>query len=206
ASTGSAERIHTLAWVKPYSSEYVPGPSAEDVLLVWAGLGGGGVVAQPADVFRLDAPAAASRTDLFPWLLAIAVCLLPFDIGARRIAVSLPNLLGMVSRREMTGRTITGRTLSAATLKQNQRISQLMQAKARGSSHPPPYTAGGTVLADAGRVGSRSAIGDSAETDADAPKTAGATAAELLRRRRKQSASGSTSSLAGGSTDASSAA
>lgn len=206
ASTGSAERIHTLAWVKPYSSEYVPGPGAEDALLAWASAGGGGVLAQPADAFRLDAPAAASRTELFPWLLAIAVCLLPFDIGMRRIAVSLPNLLGMVSRREMTGRTITGRTLSAATLKQNQRISQLMQAKARGSRHPQPYTAGRTVLADAGRVGSRSAIGDSAETDADSPKTAGATAAELLRRRRKQSASGSTSSLAGGSTDASSAA
>lgn len=184
----AADHIRTLAWVKPYSSEYVPGPSAEDALLAWASLGGGGVLNQPADAFRLDAPAAASRTDLFPWLLAIAACLLPFDIGVRRIAVSFRRLLGMVPRREMAART-----LSAATLEQGGRISQLMQAKARGSRTP-----GAAVLPQRRQVGVSASTGaratgsgagqaDSDTQEPDAPATAGATAAELLRRRRRQS-------------------
>lgn len=184
----AADHIRTLAWVKPYSSEYVPGPGAEDALLAWASLGGGGVLNQPADAFRLDAPAAASRTDLFPWLLAIAACLLPFDIGVRRIAVSFRRLLGMVPRREMAART-----LSAATLEQGGQIGQLMQAKARGSRTP-----GAAVLPQRRQVGVSASTGaratgsgagqaDSDTQEPDAPATAGATAAELLRRRRRQS-------------------
>ncbi len=181
--TEAADHIHTLTWVKPYSSEYVPGPSAEDALLAWATLGGGTVLNQPADAFRLDAPAAASRTDLFPWLLAIAACLLPFDIGVRRIAVSFRKVLGMTGRREM----------AAATLEQGGRISQLMQAKARGSRTPgaiaPPQRRQAGVSASTGTRATGSGAGE-ATTDSqvpDAPTTAGATAAELLRRRRKQS-------------------
>ncbi len=211
--TEAADYIHTLTWVKPYSSEYVPGPSAEDALLAWSTLGGGTVLNQPADAFRLDAPAAASRTDLFPWLLAIAACLLPFDIGVRRIAVSLRKVFGMAPRRD----------LAAATLEQGGRISRLMQAKARSPRGPaavvPPQRrqAGvpvspdavrtdsiradsiraDSIRADAAWAGARSAgsgageaTTDSQVPDAqvpDAPTTAGATAAELLRRRRKQS-------------------
>ena len=202
--TGAADHIRTLAWVKPYSSEYIPGPSAEDALLAWAELGGGGVLAQPADAFRLDAPAAATRTDLFPWLLAIAACLLPFDIGVRRIAVSFRKLLGVVPRREM----------AAATLEQGGRISQLMQAKARGSRAPGTVAlsqrriVGAPVSTDSVRTGPRPAdrADEIRDTQApDAPATAGATASELLRRRRRQSAdsstgAGSTGSPAGAST------
>jgi len=189
--TGAADHIRTLAWVKPYSSEYIPGPSAEDALLAWAELGGGGVLAQPADAFRLDAPAAATRTDLFPWLLAIAACLLPFDIGVRRIAVSFRKLLGVVPRREM----------AAATLEQGGRISQLMQAKARGSRAPGTVAlsqrriVGAPVSTDSVRTGPRPAdrADEIRDTQApDAPATAGATASELLRRRRRQSADSST--------------
>jgi len=201
--TGAADHIRTLAWVKPYSSEYIPGPSAEDALLAWAELGGGGVLAQPADAFRLDAPAAASRTDLFPWLLAIAACLLPFDIGVRRIAVSFRKLLGVVPRREM----------AAATLEQGGRISQLMQAKARGSRAPGTVAlsqrriVGAPVSTDSVRTGPRPAdrADEIRDTQApDAPATAGATASELLRRRRRQSADSSTGagSTGAGSTGA----
>lgn len=179
----AADHIRTLAWVKPYSAEYIPGPSAQDALLAWASLGGGEVLSQPADAFRLDAPAAASRTDLFPWLLAIAACLLPFDIGVRRIAVSFRKLLGMVPRPEIT----------AVTLEQGGRISQLMQAKARGSRLPgaavSPQRRRVGVSASTGSRATGSAAGQ-ADGDAqvpDVPTTAGATAAELLRRRRRQS-------------------
>lgn len=171
----AAEHIHTLAWVRPYSAEYIPGPSAEDALLAWAELGGGGVLSRPADAFRLDAPAAASRADLFPWLLAVAACLLPFDIGARRVAVSFRRLLGLAGRRPVV----------APTLERGGRIGRLMQAKARGSRAPgapvtPSRQPAGVSVSTGGQAGGET-------HPPDTPASAGATAAELLRRRRRQS-------------------
>ena len=183
AVTGTAFIDKTLAWVKPYSSEYAPGPAADDALLAWASFGGGGVLEQPADAFRLDAPVAASRSDLFPLLLALAAFLLPLDIGVRRIAVSFRKLLGMAPRRE----------LAPATLEQGGRIGQLMRAKTRGSQSPASASA--VLRRRSGPAPSPRATGGGSSEGGevqvpDTPITAGATASELLRRRRKQTGEG----------------
>jgi hypothetical protein len=188
----------TLTWVKPYSAEYMPSDASSgiDAMDAWAALGGGARLTSPAQAFELNAPVAASRTELFPWLMALAALLLPLDIGVRRIAVSFRKLMGF-GRHE----------LATATLERGGRMSQLMQAKMRS-----------TQLQDAERVSlfdrggaathlrqrpqglrprpgetAASAVSETEETEPETPTQASATASELLRRRRKGSADTSTS-------------
>jgi Putative glutamine amidotransferase/von Willebrand factor type A domain len=84
----------TISYVKPYSPEYAPTAGGEESLCGWSELGGGGLLSEPRQAFELTAPVAASRSDLFPLLLALAAILLPFDVGVRRASVSLRKLLG----------------------------------------------------------------------------------------------------------------
>ncbi|MCS7060610.1 MAG: VWA domain-containing protein [Anaerolineae bacterium] len=183
ATAGLDQRMRIdkmLAWAKPYSAEYLPTPGGEGALLRWAELGGGAVLTRPADAFRAGAPAAVSRTDLFPWLLAIAACLLPFDVGVRRIAVSFRKALGTAPRR------------AGSTLEQGRRMERLMHAKARSSeTWSAARSRSRSVGAPAAPPGSSNVqISGAPMQDRqppDAPTPAGATAAELLRRRRKRS-------------------
>jgi uncharacterized membrane protein len=183
SETARIER--TLAWVKPYSAEYSPADSGNDALDAWAALGGGARLNSPADAFALNVPVAASRTDLFPLLLALAALLLPFDIGVRRIAVSFRKLLGF-GRRE----------LAMATLERGGRMSQLMQAKSRGTTlqgtaslfdRSRPYT---RVRSDATSRVTPEAPVDTGAGEPEPSPQAGATASELLRRRRRANTDG----------------
>jgi uncharacterized membrane protein len=188
----------TLTWVKPYSAEYAPASAdASDALDAWAALGGGARLNAPAQAFELNAPVAASRSDLFPWLLALAAILLPFDIGVRRIAVSFRKLLGFGQPE-----------LATASLERGGRMSQLMQAKtraaaqrteapasslfARPGSNTRPRSPAAPVSADAWQPSPGDATAGvsiappTADAGAEPPTaTAGATASELLRRRRR---------------------
>ncbi|MCL5998262.1 MAG: VWA domain-containing protein [Chloroflexi bacterium] len=171
----------TLAWVKPYSAEYAPSTGGGDAMDAWAALGGGTQLANPAQAFELNVPVAASRTDLFPWLMALAALLLPFDIGVRRIAVSFRKLLGL-GRRE----------LAMASLERGGRMSQLMQAKTRGTQTQEPVSLfdrsprRGQPAPPWVQPGNPAVTEDSAqEQEPESPSQAGATASELLRRRRR---------------------
>jgi uncharacterized membrane protein len=193
-STATAsETVHierTLAWVKPYSAEYEPtNTHGSDSMDAWSALGGGARLNSPSQAFELNVPAAVSRTELFPWLMALAALLLPFDIGVRRIAVSFRKLLGF-------GRTDMART--SASIERGGRMSQLMQAKVRGSRVQEPVSLfdrpAGSITPRAGARSAGQTTGDvvpeqeRAEPEAtlsDAQAPAGATAAELLRRRRR---------------------
>jgi uncharacterized membrane protein len=84
----------TVAYVKPYSAEYSRfGQRAEDALRGLSELGGGVLLTEPSTAFTLSANIAAARVDLFPYLLALAALLLPFDIGVRRATIGLGKLL-----------------------------------------------------------------------------------------------------------------
>jgi uncharacterized membrane protein len=170
--TSHVER--TLTWVKPYSAEYAPNtPGGISALGEWATLGGGAVLAQPAQSFELNVPAAASRTDLFPLLLALAAILLPFDIGVRRIAVSFRKLLGL-GRRE----------LIPATLERGGRMSHLMQAKARSTQAQAPVSLFDQPPVHVAPRPTRMAQPDVSSQPSPHAQP-GSTAAELLRRRRR---------------------
>lgn len=185
ASITQTTRVErTLTWVKPYSAEYSPNaPGGADTLDAWATLGGGAPLTQPQQAFELNVPVAASRTSLFPWLLALAAILLPLDIGVRRIAVSFRKLLGF-GRRE----------LATATLERGGRMSQLIQAKARSTQVQTPVS-----LFDEQpptRARTRTPIepglptGPATQPNPEVPAPSSSTAAELLRRRRRPKGEG----------------
>jgi len=178
----------TLAWVKPYSAEYAPtNNNGADAMDAWAALGGGTRLNTPSQVFELNVPAAASRTELFPWLMALAAVLLPFDIGVRRIAVSFRKLLGF-------GRLEAAR--ATASIERGGRMGQLLQAKSRGSKVLGPVPLFDQPAGNANTHGrlrpqsqalSQGVMPEPLSPVTEPPTPAGATAAELLRRRRRAS-------------------
>ena len=167
----------TLAWVKPYSSEYAQNTGSDEALATWASLGGGAVLNSdaPTQAFELNAPTAASRTDLFPFLLLLAAILLPFDVGVRRITVSLRKLLGFQPR-----------LAPAVSMEQTGRMVQLMRAK--GRVKPEVMSAASRVQfeEDATPRPSASVMLGRHENDSPAPATTAAGTASALLKRKKQ--------------------
>ena len=129
-----------------------------------------------------DRPAAAARTDLFPILMLLATLLLPFDVAARRIVISLPGLLERLLARR---RALAPQMALANT----ERMGRLMAAKRKTvtSSEAP-------VEAPLGRASLRAELQRlreqpaqyAIEEGADAPPPPVNAAAELLRRRRER--------------------
>jgi hypothetical protein len=126
----------------------------------------------------LNAPAAASRTDLFPFLLALAALLLPFDVGVRRITVSLRKLFGFQPR-----------LAPALSMEQTTgRIGQLMRAKSRVRPEALSAQARVQFEEDAAPKPSAAMMLGKHEDDtaAQSASTAAGTASELLKRRKKK--------------------
>jgi uncharacterized membrane protein len=178
----------TVAWVKQYSSEYAQSAGSDEgisALKAWAQLGGGEILDVPAQAFVLYAPAAASRTDLFPFLLALAALLLPFDVGVRRITVSVSTLV-----RKLFG--FQPGLAPALSMEQSGLMGQLMRAK--GRVRPEALSAQARVQFEEDAAPKPSAavmLGQHEEDTApQAATTAAVTASELLKRRKKVRAEG----------------
>lgn len=88
ATVGSVGQ--TLGMVVPYSPEYRGVPSDNGLLGRLASLTGGRVLSldNPAASLEHNLPAARSTSDLWPLLLFLAILLLPFDVGVRRLAIT----------------------------------------------------------------------------------------------------------------------
>ncbi|MBW2255882.1 MAG: VWA domain-containing protein, partial [Deltaproteobacteria bacterium] len=73
--------------IQPYSPEYRPRGAGRGVLSEVGRLGGGGVVLDPAQVFRRPRVARHVPHPLWPLLLALAAFLLLADVASRRLAL-----------------------------------------------------------------------------------------------------------------------
>jgi hypothetical protein len=94
----------TLGLVVPYSPEYKGSVTDDGLLGRIATMTGGRTLAleNTAAAFEHNIDAVKSTTDLWPLLVLLAVLLLPFDIGVRRVSVSKVDILnawGDVRRR-----------------------------------------------------------------------------------------------------------
>ena len=79
----------TLGWALPYSPEYRDINPNPDLLVRLAALTGGKVAsANPAEVFNHDLKASRASRPIWPWLIALAAILLPFDVAARRLILT----------------------------------------------------------------------------------------------------------------------
>ena len=77
----------TTGWVMGYSPEYASLEGDPTYLSGLAELGNGIVLAEPAAAIAHDLRGTGVRRDLWPYLLGLAILLLPFDIAVRRLAL-----------------------------------------------------------------------------------------------------------------------
>jgi uncharacterized membrane protein len=68
-----------------YSPEYNNTNQDESFLKQVAATGGGSIILEPGEAFADNLPPLKGSVELWPWLLILAVCLLPLDIAARRL-------------------------------------------------------------------------------------------------------------------------
>ena len=109
----------TRGFVMTYSPEYRGTPVDPALLPDLAAIGQGRVLPldQPAEAFAHTLPPARGATDLWPWLLTLAVLLLPLDVGLRRIIfgrADLQQLWARLRERLPQGRTAPQPRVSSA--------------------------------------------------------------------------------------------
>ena len=82
----------TTGWVMGYSPEYAALEGDPAYLARLAELGGGVALGEPAQAFAHTLRGRGTTRDLWPYLLGLAVTLLPFDVGVRRLALGRRDL------------------------------------------------------------------------------------------------------------------
>ncbi len=197
----------TGGWVLGYSPEYRSLEGDDQLLNAMAELTGGRDLSTHFEqrdfqtVLTHDLPAATSSRPIWPWLLILAVLLLPVDIATRRIAINRADL------RRAYQATLGRIWQPAAPPARSERVARLFQAKARAATDLGDEVSGETLpSALAKRVDERSQVGADAlgdepdmkpsESEAEVDGPAGehheSLAARLLERRRRsdQDASG----------------
>jgi uncharacterized membrane protein/Mg-chelatase subunit ChlD len=109
---GATALGRTLGLVAPTPAEYrVLGPN-EALMAAIRAATGGSAVEDPASVWTHDLATTASFTDLWPWLLLLALLLWPLDIALRRVSIGRRELAD--GRRWVTDR-VRGRRVAART-------------------------------------------------------------------------------------------
>ncbi len=171
----------TTGWVMSYSPEYRQ--QGASVLPDLAGLTGGRSLADdPGAAFAHDLFAQASMTPIAPLLLLIALVLLPFDVGVRRLLITRADLV--------RAREAIRRRGAQAAQEPSAQFSSLMGAKARARAQTA-REAEGTPL-----PGSDAPPGDQPRYHTPAPqaqaspqaeiKQEGNIAGRLLQRRKER--------------------
>jgi Putative glutamine amidotransferase len=162
-------------YVQAYSPEYRAFGTDEAALRRLAAVGGGALLSDPAVVFVRDADQDVVRTytDLWPWLLMVAIGLLPFDVAVRRVVLSAADL-----RRAARRVAFWRKHAAARPTQRTERLSRLMAAKRRAPAPPPdrlevPGGTPGTSENDDEPVGSEAAgrPPDRLEVPGDTPGT-----------------------------------
>jgi hypothetical protein len=84
---GSPLEMTVSGLVVPYSPEYRDLQANDYLMTQLAQAGGGVATTNPSDAFGGSRPVVYRPTDLTQWLLALALILLPVDVGMRRLAI-----------------------------------------------------------------------------------------------------------------------
>jgi hypothetical protein len=80
-----------------YSPEYRTTGVNLTFLRSLAAAGGGSVITRPGDAWSSNLPPVEAQYDIAPWLLLLAILLLPVDIGVRRLVVSRRELASIAA-------------------------------------------------------------------------------------------------------------
>jgi uncharacterized membrane protein len=167
----------TTGWVKRYSAEYDIRETDDGLLQQIAEMTGGqNVAAVPQSVFTHDITTFTGSVPLWPWLLLVAMLLLPVDVALRRLLISQSDMrrFSAYVRQKFTG---DQETLSTPT----ERLSTLLQARDRARQQTTAPDSGNespsrTISALRERKQERGAVAadddDQRERPADRPRYA----------------------------------
>ncbi|GAB4504898.1 MAG: VWA domain-containing protein [Anaerolineales bacterium] len=131
----------TTGWTLSYSPEYRRLEPDPDLLLRLAALSGGTkfISLNPANVFSHDRAASRASRPAWPWLLALAALLLPFDVASRRLILTRQDFLRL--REALRIAFATRRRPAPVPLPTDARLDALCQAKERVRAETPPRPA-----------------------------------------------------------------
>jgi Ca-activated chloride channel family protein len=146
---GDDAASRTLGIVSPSAEEFRRLGVDEEALAAFAAAGDGRELPLDletvADVWTHDIEADAFPTPIWPWLLVLAILLVPIDVGVRRVALTRADLRrarGWVARRVGLGRpepeAVPG---LAELLAAKERSERRAERPARMTPEPPPVMA-----------------------------------------------------------------
>ncbi len=126
--------VETTGWTLSYSPEYRRLEPDPDLLLRLAALTNGAklISSHPAGVFSHDIGALHASHPAWPWLLALAALLLPFDVASRRLLLTRRDFLRLCDALRVR---IARR--KPAPLPADARLDALRQAKERARAAAP---------------------------------------------------------------------
>jgi uncharacterized membrane protein len=133
---GRADRVVT-GFVVPYSPEYLRFRSAPAVLREIAGTTGGRLLTGAeagAEVFLRDRKPKSTSRPVFDWFLLLLACLLPLDVGVRRVQLDWALIVGWFGLRKR--RAPAAETLEA--LLARKREIEFTRADAVEARRPEP--------------------------------------------------------------------
>jgi hypothetical protein len=180
----------TTGWVMSYSSEYDIQAEQLDAELFMSSLAsltdGRSLGEDPGGVFAHNLSAQATTTPIWPWLMLVALALLPFDIAVRRLVITRSDV-------QRAWQAVFGRARAAAE-GPSERLSTLMSAKERGRQRAEEAGEAAT-----GTIGALRARRDQArsETAAQAAPTAVQDRPRYPSRSAKRTPQASGSNIAG---------
>lgn len=130
---GGGKRVNATGFSLPYPAEYRTYRANTPLLERLAEITGGQKLGSPVEAFRPVPEAGRSISELWPLFVFLAALLLPFDVGVRRLALPLGEMLarawnGLRSRRQAQPST-TGAT-----------VERLQRAKERVTQRSAPVT------------------------------------------------------------------
>ncbi len=148
---GATALGRTLGLVAPTPAEYRLLGTNDPLLAAIRSATGGAAVQSPADVWVHDLRTTSRLTDLWPWLLVLALVLWPLDIALRRVSVGRRELADgrrwlaeRIARRRVAPRTAPVAGMLAARDRAGAagaRTAILREATERGSDASPSGTA-----------------------------------------------------------------
>jgi hypothetical protein len=119
----------TTGWVAAYSEEYAATGADPAYLARLAALGSGRVLEEPGAAFDHTLEARGERRDLWPALLALAACLLPFDVAVRRLALTRRDWARL--QTWLAARLRRRRKISPEEITEPSPVQRLFEAKSR---------------------------------------------------------------------------
>lgn len=176
----------TLGWALPYSPEYRDINPNPDLLARIAALTGGEIAsADPAEVFTHDLPASRASRPAWPWLVALAAILLPFDVAARRLILTRQDFTRareMIQARFAFQKPVKEKiTVSTPSMEALRKAKQRSQTEAGPTPAPtPPQTPTPPIITAKSPASEMPDLSKKEETPAST------TASALLASKRKR--------------------